>query len=386
MPEFVKWNYPTSITVGAGCLETLGEECKSAGITNALIVTDSGLTSLPMVDAVIRLCNQNHVSCQIFSQFATNPTGEDVSLGVKQYHLGKFDGVVALGGGSSIDVAKSIAFMSGQSESLWSFEDEGENWKKAKLSGIAPIIAIPTTAGTGSEVGRAAVITDHTQQIKKVIFHPKMLPKKVLLDPELTLGLPPHITAATGMDALSHSLEAFCSPNYHPMADGIAIQAMPLVQTNLPVAFQHGSNIEARSEMLVASSMGATAFQKGLGAMHAIAHPLGALYNKHHGLLNAIVMPYVLKANRNALEEKMEALACYMNLDEYSFDGVLNWVLDLRSSLSIPNTLAEIDIDTQQASLVGSMAEKDPSASGNPIQFNAEQYCEIFVKAVKGEL
>ncbi len=265
MSKFIQWNYPTSMTIGAGCLGTLGDECKAVGISDALVVTDPGMMNLPMVDAVIRLCNQNHIHCQMFSQFASNPTNDDVALGVKEFNLGKFDGVIALGGGSSIDMAKAIAFMSGQSESIWTFEDIGDNWKQAKLSGISPVIAIPTTAGTGSEVGRAAVITCPEQRLKKVIFHPEMLPKKVLLDPELTAGLPQTLTATTGMDALSHSLEAYCSASYHPMADGIALQAMKLVKDYLPKAFNDGNDIDARTHMLVASSMGATAFQKGLG-------------------------------------------------------------------------------------------------------------------------
>jgi alcohol dehydrogenase class IV len=276
--------------------------------------------------------------------------------------------------------------MVGQDRPLWDFEDVGDNWSRVKEQGIAPIVAVPTTAGTGSEVGRASVITDSENHIKRIIFHPKMLPSIVILDPVLTVGLPPKITAATGMDALSHNLEALCSPFYHPMAEGIAIEGIRLVQEYLPRATIDGGDIDARMQMIVASAMGATAFQKGLGGMHALAHPLGALYNAHHGLLNAILMPYVLKANRSVIEERIERCARYINLSDPTFDGFLSWVLQMRESLGIPHSLGEIGIDSIDAIKVGQMASEDPSAGGNPIQFTAQQYSVIFTAATLGEL
>lgn len=380
------WNYPTSITVGEGCLAQVGQACQQAGITKALLVTDPGLADLPMVAATLDYCRQAGIECDIFSRIQGNPTGESVEDGLQVYRLGRFNGVIAFGGGSSLDAAKAIALMAGQTLPLWAFEDIGDNWLQADASAIAPVIAIPTTAGTGSEVGRASVITDTQHHVKKIIFHPKMLPVKVLLDPAVTVGLPPHITAATGMDALSHNLEAFCATSYHPMAEGIALEGIRLIKHYLPEAVENGGNIEARTQMLVASSMGATAFQRGLGGMHAIAHTLGALYDKHHGLLNAILMPYVLQANRVAIEDKITNLARYLDLPEPGFDAFMTWILDFRQAMNIPHTLADIDITLEDAQRVGEMAVADPSAGGNPVAFSADVYSRIFTDAVIGRL
>ncbi|MDO6582274.1 iron-containing alcohol dehydrogenase [Photobacterium sp. 2_MG-2023] len=380
------WNYPTPITVGEGCLQQIAQACRGAGISNALLVTDPGLAALPMVTETVALCREAGIGCEVFSRIQGNPTGENVEDGLTVYRQGGFDGVIAFGGGSSLDAAKAIALMAGQSLPLWAFEDVGDNWLQANVDAIAPVIAIPTTAGTGSEVGRASVITDTANHVKKIIFHPKMLPVRVLLDPAVTTGLPPHITAATGMDALSHNLEAYCANGYHPMAEGIALEGIRLIKAYLPQAVADGSNLEARTQMLVASSMGATAFQRGLGGMHAIAHTLGALYDKHHGLLNAILMPYVLVANRSAIEDKLTHLARYLDLPEPGFDAFLTWVLDFRAALQIPHTLADIDITVEEAQRVGRMAVQDPSAGGNPVALSAEQYSRIFVDAVTGRL
>lgn len=380
------WNYPTSIIVGEHCTDNLVEYCKELGMENPLLVTDSNLACSKMLRDTLARCMQSGLELELFSDIHSNPTGRHVTMGIRHYLEGNHDGVVAFGGGSSIDTAKAIALVAKQSYSLWDFEDRDDNWKKADPQLIAPVIAIPTTAGTGSEAGRASVITDETQQRKKIIFHPAMMPSKVLLDPMLTTELPPNLTAATGMDALSHSLEAFCSHTYHPMADAIALEAMRLIMHYLPVAYLEGHNTNARTQMLVASMMGATAFQKGLGAMHALSHSLGALYNKHHGLLNAILMPYVLEANRVHINEKMNRLGRYLALPDPSFDGVKGWVLTLRAELGIPNTLADIDIDTQQAEQIGLMAATDPAAHGNPILFTAEQYAELLTRAVNGSL
>ncbi|MBV7262739.1 iron-containing alcohol dehydrogenase [Photobacterium sp. WH24] len=380
------WNYPTPITVGDGCLQQIAQACRDAGISNALLVTDPGLAALPMVTETVALCREAGIGCEVFSRIQGNPTGENVEDGLAVYRQGGFDGVIAFGGGSSLDAAKAIALMAGQSLPLWAFEDVGDNWLQANADAIAPVIAIPTTAGTGSEVGRASVITDTANHVKKIIFHPKMLPVRVLLDPAVTTGLPPHITAATGMDALSHNLEAYCANGYHPMAEGIALEGIRLIKAYLPQAVADGSNLEARTQMLVASSMGATAFQRGLGGMHAIAHTLGALYDKHHGLLNAILMPYVLVANRSVIEDKLTHLARYLDLPEPGFDAFLTWILDFRAALQIPHTLADIDITVEEAQRVGRMAVQDPSAGGNPVALSAEQYSRIFVDAVTGRL
>lgn len=391
MRELVaNWNYPSSIRIGAGRIKELAQACQQLGMQAPLLITDPGLARLAMVKDAQTSCQAAGLRVALFSDIQSNPTGENVADGVVAYKTGNHDGVIAFGGGSALDAAKAVALMAGQERPLWDFDDVGDNWTRVNEAGVAPVVAVPTTAGTGSEVGRAAVITDQTNHIKRIVFHPKMLPAVVILDPELTCALPPHLTAATGMDALSHNLEALCSPFYHPMAEGIAIEGVRLVKTYLARAVTDGSDLEARTQMLVASSMGATAFQKGLGGMHALAHPLGALYNAHHGLLNAILMPYVLKANRAIIEERIERLSRYLDLPgagfDSGFDGFLRWVLALREQLAIPHSLAEINIDASDALRVGQMAAADPSAGGNPIPFDAQKYTLIFTDAVQGRL
>lgn len=380
------WNYPTAITAGNGALGTLPDACQALGLKTPLLVTDPGISGLPFLTESVAQCQRAGLGIAVFDKVKGNPTGQNVEDGCNEFLQGKHDGIIAIGGGSSLDCAKAIALVARQTVSLWAFEDVGDNWKQADPSLIAPVIAVPTTAGTGSEVGRASVITDEANKIKKIIFHPDMLPKCVLLDPAITLGLPPGMTAATGMDALSHNLEALCSPNFHPMAEGIAFEGIHLIRTYLPRAFSHGDDEEARLNMLVASSMGATAFQKGLGAMHALAHSLGARYDKHHGLLNAILMPYVLVANQAKIDNKITRLSHFIGLEEVGFQGVLEWILTLRKDLGIPHTLADIGIPLDNAELIASMAVKDPSAGGNPITFTEEQYKQLFSNAVNGNL
>ncbi|MBT3203409.1 MAG: iron-containing alcohol dehydrogenase [Gammaproteobacteria bacterium] len=386
MTYSANWNYPTNVKVGAGRINELSDLCKGLGMQAPLMITDPGLAALPMLKKIVDDVNASGLRCGFFSGIQANPTGENVQAGVAFYQEYKHDGVIAFGGGSALDAAKAVALMVGQTKPIWDFEDVGDNWTHVNVEAMAPVVAVPTTAGTGSEVGRASVITDAEKHLKKIIFHPNMLPTEVILDPELTVGLPSMITAATGMDALSHNLEALCSPFYHPMGEGIAVEGIRLVQEFLPRAVADGSDIEARTQMLVCSSMGATAFQKGLGGMHALAHPLGALFNAHHGTLNAILMPYVLKANRSEIEQRIDRLTRYMGLSETGFDGFMNWVLEMRKQLKIPHSLAEINIDTDQAETVGKMAVEDPSAGGNPISFSAEQYQQIFIDAVNGNL
>jgi len=380
------WNYPTAIRVGAGRIRELPGLCQSLGMRNALLITDPGLASLPIVQQAVVKCQSEGLGCAVFSNIKGNPTEQNVTDGVHAYHAGMHDGVIAFGGGSALDAAKAVALMVGQNRPLWDFEDIGDNYLHVNVAGMAPVVAVPTTAGTGSEVGRASVITDDRAHVKRIIFHARMLPAAVILDPELTVGLPPRLTAATGMDALSHNLEAYCSPFYHPMASGIALEGMRLVKEWLPAAVRDGGNLDARLQMLVASSMGATAFQRGLGAMHALAHPLGALYDAHHGTLNAILMPYVLQANRSAIDERITGLARYLDLPQPSFKAFLDWVLALRKEIGIPATLAAIDIDDAQADLIGRMAVADASAGTNPIQFSEKDYAAILRNAVAGFL
>ena len=380
------WNYPTAVRFGVGRANEIGAACKELGMSNPLLVTDPGLAGLPMIADAVANCWAAGLKCAVFSDIKPNPVGENVDAGVAAYKSGNHDGVIAFGGGSGLDAAKAIALMVGQTGSVFDFVDEGDNWTKVNVGAVAPVVAVPTTSGTGSEVGRASVITDMANHVKRIIFHPSMLPAIVVADPALTTGLPPHITAAVGMDALSHNLEAYCSPFYHPMAEGIAVEGIRLVKEFLPAAVEDGSDLAARSQMMVASTMGATAFQRGLGGMHALAHPLGALYDAHHGLLNAILMPYVLIHNRPAIEDRMGRLAAYMGLTETNFDGFLQWILDLRQQINIPNDLGALNIDDSKAELVGKMATEDPSSGGNPTQLTADEYTAIFLNAVKGDL
>lgn len=386
MSLFGNWNYPTTIKAGVGRTQELPDLLWSQGISQPLLVTDPGLATLPMTREILRHCKAKGLETGLFSGIKPNPTERNISTGVTAYRAGSHDGIIALGGGSAMDAAKAIALMVGQHRPLWDFEDIGDNWQRVQTPDMAPVVALPTTAGTGSEVGRAAVITDELEQRKRLIFHPQMLPCAVILDPELCIGLPPQLTAATGMDALSHSLEAFCAPGFHPMADGIAVEGMRLVKNYLPRAVADGQDREARMMMLAASSMGATAFQKGLGAMHALAHPFGAVYDVHHGMLNAILMPYVLLANKTMIEQKLAYLAGSLELRVRTAAGFIEWVLSLRESLRLPHSLSALGIGEEQLERIGAMAVADAAASSNPIAFSAAQYTDLARRAVRGTL
>lgn len=378
------WNYPTAIRVGPGRLNELALACDSLGMKAPLLVTDPGLASSPMIEKALKICAQHGLNPKIFQDIKSNPAEEHIIRGVEAYRAGHHDGVIAMGGGSALDAGKAIALMVGQHRPIWDFEDIGDYWTRVSVAGMAPVVALPTTAGTGSELGRSSVITDEVHQIKKIIFHPKMLPQLVILDPELTLGLPPSLTAATGMDALSHNLEAYCTTSFHPMAEGIALEGMRLIKNYLPRAVHDGQDLEARTQMLVASGMGATAFQRGLGAMHALAHPLGAVYDAHHGRLNAILMPYVLQANRAAIEQKIIRLTHYLDILG-GFDGFMQWIFDLRQDIGIEHSLQEIGIDHQHLERIAIMATQDAASGSNPILYNAQQYQTILARAIHGD-
>ena len=351
-----------------------------------LVVTDPALAALPMLARVSDLLRDAGLGGALFSEVQGNPVEANVTAGVAAFREGGHDGVVALGGGSALDAGKAVALMAGQTRPLFDFEDR-EDWDtRVDVAGMAPVVAVPTTSGTGSEVGRASVITDERDHTKKIIFHARMLPERVILDPEMTAGLPAHLTAAVGMDALSHNLEAFCSPIYHPLAQGIALEGMKLVAQWLPRVVADGSDIEARAHLQVASTMGATAFQKGLGAMHSLSHPCGAVLNTHHGLTNAVVMPYVLAFNRSAIEEKMTDLARYLDLPRPSFDAVQEWVLELRQTIGIPHTLAEIGVEETHAHSLAPMAEVDPTAATNPVKLTASICEDLYERAISGNL
>jgi alcohol dehydrogenase class IV len=378
------WNYPTTMWVGENRIKDISLGCKKLNIEKPLLVTDDNLANSKIVKKTLESLN---FTTEIYSNVKGNPTGTNVEEGVNFYKKKNCDGVIAFGGGSALDVGKAIAFMSAQSLPLWDFEDVGDNWTKANSNNIAPIIAVPTTAGTGSETGRASVILNEETGVKNIIFHPKFLPSIVILDPLLTIELPPKITAATGMDALAHNLEAYCAPSFHPMADGIALEGMRLIKDWLLEAVNNGSSIEARMSMLTAASMGSTAFQKGLGAIHSLSHPVNALNNIHHGLSNAIFMPYVLTFNRDVIENKITKVSEYLKINEKSFDGFLDWILDLRKKLDIPHKLSDvIKEDDLELDRLSKMALNDPSTEGNPKKLTENDMKILYQHSMSGEL
>ncbi len=379
------FNYPTAIRFGAGRIAELADHCQAHGIRRPLFVTDPGLAAMPMTRNVVAGLERAGLGVAVFSEVRPNPVEANITAGVQAFAAGRHDGVVAFGGGSGLDVGKLISLMHGQRVSVFDLEDVDDWWTRADAALISPIIAVPTTAGTGSEVGRAGVVTHPTTHEKKIIFHPGIMPRVAILDPELTVGLPPKLTAATGMDALAHCLEAYCTPAYHPLSAGVALEGMRLIRENLPRAVEQGSDLDARGNMLVASAMGATAFQRGLGAIHALSHPFGGLYDAHHGLLNGIIMPYVLKANRRAVKDLIHRAAAYLGI-KGGFNGFLKWTLELRELIGIPHTLAAIGIDDARLNEVAAMAVKDPTAGSNPIAFTRRQYKALAGKCIAGDL
>jgi len=383
---YYNWNYPTTLWVGENRIKDLSTACNNLKIINPLFVTDKDLVNLPFVKNVISELKKNFKEINTFSNFSGNPIGNNVDEGVDVFKKNKCDGVIAFGGGSGLDVGKAIAFMSGQTRPIWDFEDVGDYWKRADEKNIAPIIAVPTTAGTGSETGRASAIINHETGVKKIIFHPKFLPSIVILDPVLTVDLSPRLTAATGMDALAHNLEAFCAPGFHPMADGIAIEGMKLIKKSLLKAVNNGKDLNARADLLAAASMGSTAFQKGLGAIHSLSHPVNAQFNVHHGLSNAIFMPYVLTFNKKLIEDRIVSICDYLNLDK-SFESFLNWVIDLRKELNIPHKLSDV-VEESKINLneLSKMALEDPSTATNPKKMTVDDMKILYEHSISGEL
>ncbi|MCD2181732.1 iron-containing alcohol dehydrogenase [Rhizobium sp. GN54] len=375
------WSYPTAIKFGAGRIKELADHCKAAGMKKPLLITDRGLAPMAITQNALDVLEAAGLGRAIFAEVDPNPNDANLEAGVKAFRAGGHDGVVAFGGGSGLDLGKAVAFMVGQTRPVWDFEDVGDWWTRASVDGIAPIVAVPTTAGTGSEVGRASVITNSETHTKKVIFHPKFLPAVTICDPELTVGMPKVITAGTGMDAFAHCLEAYCSPFYHPMSQGIALEGMRLVKEYLPRAYKDGTDIEARANMMSAAAMGAVAFQKGLGAIHSLSHPVGAIYNTHHGMTNAVVMPPVLRFNRPVIEDRIAAAAAYLGIAG-GFDGFYDYVLELRSELGVPDKLAALGVGTDRIDDMAAMAIVDPTAGGNPVELTLDAAKTLFVECI----
>lgn len=375
------WSYPTAIRFGAGRIVELPEACAAAGVKRPLLVTDRGLAPLPITARALDILEAAGLGRAIFSEVDPNPHEGALAAGVAAYKAGGHDGVVAFGGGSGLDLGKLIAFMAGQTRPVWDFEDIGDWWTRADAAAIAPIVAVPTTAGTGSEVGRAGVLTNSATHVKKIIFHPKLLPAVVICDPELTVGMPKVITVGTGMDAFAHCLEAYCSPFYHPMSAGIALEGMRLVYENLPLAAAEPGNLTARAHMMSAAAMGATAFQKGLGAVHSLSHPIGAVHNTHHGMTNAVFIPTVLAFNRPAVEARIEAAAAYLGI-EGGFDGFMEAVIGLCADLGVPPTLTALGVVAPDIPMLAAMAAEDPSCGGNPIPVDAAILADLYAQAL----
>ena len=375
------WSYPTLIKMGAGRIKELADHCKSLGMKKPLLVTDRGLAPMPITQNALDILEAGGLGRALFADVDPNPNEKNLAAGVKAFKDGGHDGVVAFGGGSGLDLGKCVAFMAGQTRPVWDFEDVGDWWTRASVEGIAPIVAVPTTAGTGSEVGRASVITNSETETKKIIFHPKFLPGVTICDPELTVGMPKSITAGTGMDAFAHCLEAFSSPFYHPMSQGIALEGLRLVKEYLPRAYADGTDIEARTHMMSAAAMGATAFQKGLGAIHSLSHPIGAIYHTHHGTTNAVVMPPVLRFNRPAIEDKIASAAAYLGIAG-GFNGFYDFVLKLREDLGIPDKLGALGVGTDRIDEMAVMAVADPSTGGNPVELTVEAAKKLFQESI----
>ncbi len=381
MSPKANWSYPTAIRFGAGRVGELGEACRAAGIARPLLVTDRGLASLPITAQTLDILDAAGLGRAIFADVDPNPDERNLEAGIAAFNGSGHDGVVAFGGGSGLDLGKLVAFMAGQTRPVWNFEDVGDWWTRADATKIAPVVAVPTTAGTGSEVGRAGVLTNSATHVKKIIFHPKMLPAVVICDPELTVGMPKAITAGTGMDAFAHCLEAFCSPFYHPMSQGVALEGMRLVKDYLPRAYADGADIEARAQMMSAAAMGAVAFQKGLGAVHALSHPVGAIYGAHHGTTNAVVIPPVLRFNRPAIEERIVRAAAYLGIGG-GFDGFYDYVMRLRAELGIPDRLGALGVGADRIDEMAAMAIEDPCAGGNPVKLTLDAAKALFRASV----
>ena len=373
------WSYPTALKMGRGRIKEVAEACKTLGISKPLLVTDRGLANMAITAHALDILEEAGLGRSIFADVDPNPNEINLEAGVKAFRDGGHDGVVAFGGGSGLDLGKAIAFMVGQTRPVWDFEDVDDWWTRANVDGIVPIVAVPTTAGTGSEVGRASVITNSQTHVKKIIFHPKLLPGVVICDPELTVGMPKAITVGTGMDAFAHCLEAYSSPFYHPMSAGIALEGLRLVKEYLPRAYKDGTDIEARTNMMAAAAMGAVAFQKGLGAIHSLSHPIGAVYNTHHGMTNAVVMPAVLRFNRSAIEEKIARAAAYLGISG-GFDGFYDYVLALRTELGVPESLTAMGIKPDRVDELAAEAIKDPSCGGNPVPMTLENTKALFLE------
>ncbi len=384
-----KWNYPTTVRFGPGRIKELPEVLAAAGIKKPLFVTDPGLAKLPSTASALKVLDDAKIPYAVFTDVKPNPVEANLTAGIAVFKKGKHDGVIAFGGGSALDLGKLIAFQAGQTRPIWDFEDIGDWWTRANSDAIAPIIAVPTTAGTGSEVGRAGVLTNEATHTKKIIFHPKLLPAIVIADPELTIGMPPFITVGTGMDAFAHCLEAYCAPGFHPMADGIALEGMRLVFENLPKAAKDGKDIVARANMMAAAAAGATAFQKGLGAIHSLSHPIGAFYDTHHGMTNGVFMPYVLAFNRPAIEERLTRAAAYLGI-KGGFDGFSKAVLKLRKELKVPHTLPELikglKMDSKRKDEIAAMAVEDPSTGSNPVKLTKKAARTLLDNAISGKL
>jgi alcohol dehydrogenase class IV len=383
MSDFANWSFPTAIKFGPGRITELPQHALERGITRPLLVTDDHLAQLPITTATMERLRSAGLEAELFDGVRPNPTEENLAAGLAVYRSGRHDGVIAFGGGSALDLGKLIAFMAGQSRPVWDFEDVDDWWQRADAAGIAPVIAAPTTAGTGSEVGRAGVLTDARVQVKKVIFHPKMMPAVVICDPQLTVGMPAAVTAGTGLDAFAHCLEAYCAPSFHPVADGIAVEGLRLVKENLPRVFATPDDIAARGRMMAAALMGATAFQKGLGAIHALSHPIGALCETHHGMTNAVVMPAVLDANRPAIERRIERLAAYLAI-EGGFDGFMAFVRRLRAELGVPETLGAFGVPRRHFERICDLALREPTAQGNPVPLTRELAARMLAAAFDG--
>ena len=383
MNSILQYNFPTTIRFGAEASNELPDYLQKNNLLKPLIVTDPVVVQLDFFKKIIASLQKKNISAEIFHDIHKNPVKSDVYKGTDVYDATDRDSIVGIGGGVALDVARAICLRINHREDLFKYDDliGGDVFV---TNDVPHFVTIPTTAGTGSEVGRSAIIADDITHQKKILFSPKLLAKIVFADPLLTMDLPPFVTAATGMDALTHNMEAYLAKMHHPMCEGIALEGIYLISQSLERAVNK-PDLESRSNMLIASLMGAVAFQKGLGVVHSLAHPLSALLDTHHGLANAVNIPYGMEFNIAGCEEKFKRIALTLGLKKQTGEAVVDYLFDLNSKINIPHKLSEIGVKPEHIETLADLAIADFAYPNNPKPVSREDFRELYLKALRGE-
>ena len=377
------WSFPVPIAYGPGRLKEIAGFCRDAGMSRPLVVTDRGSAALPFLADLMRLLSEGGLHAALYSEISPNPRDDEIAGGRAMFRDGGHDGIIAIGGGSGMDGGKAIALTATNDIDLWAFEFEQTPPDMSAHAPFPPLITIPTTAGTGAETESTAMITDTAKGMKWCIWHAELKPALALLDPEITLGLPPHLTAWTGADALVHAIEAYCVPGFHPLCDGVALEGLRLVARWLPVAVAEPGNLQARGAMLAGSCLAGVAFLKGLGMVHAVSHMVGAEYDTQHGLTNAVLLPSVLRFNAGHIEDKVTPMAQAMGLTETGFDAVHAHICALLDDIGIPKTLADIGVSEDCAARIAAKALQDSAAGTNPRPASAAEVEALVLEAIR---